>query len=483
MHSGIFSTESCRCWLQLEELEPRQLLSGSPPAAVEQLLLERLNDVRADPAAYGRSIGLDLSRVVPTSPLAFQPLLTQVAREHSQDMNDRGYVSHTTPEGQSLLDRLTWGVGFPWTAYGESIAAGRNLADPEVALRSLIQDDGVADLGHRRHLLALDALFQNQNQVGIGIVQQGSGAHRNYYTIDTAAGDEARPILTGVVYNDVNHSARYDNGEGLGGVTITVSGVGSTTTWDSGGYSFPLAPGTYQVTASGGSLANSFTQTVTVGTTNYRLNFTVGPEDYIRHLYQSALGRSAASWEVANWLSVLRGPGGAQAVVNGIERSPEARTRLVGGWYETYLGRSSVNHEEQGWVASLLQGAGEETVLAGILGSAEFLHRAGVVAASGTPQRSYVQALYSLLLARNGSDSEAEAWEPAVMSAGRTEVALAFLRSAEHRSGVVRGYYADLLHRTASPSADEVIPWVESGADFTVIRAGFLESAEFTLNG
>src|SRR5260370_1024722 len=221
--------------LHLEELKARQLLSGSPPTAVEQLLLEHLNDVRADPAAYGRLIGLDLTRVAPAPPLAFQPLLIQVAREHSQDMNDRGYVSHISPEGQSLLDRLTWGVGFPWTAYGESIAAGRNLADPEVALRSLIQDDGVADLGHRRHLLALDALFQNQNQVGIGIVQQGSGAHRNYYTIDTAAGADPRPILTGVVYNDANHSGRYDLAERLGGVTITVAGLGSTTDCDSGG--------------------------------------------------------------------------------------------------------------------------------------------------------------------------------------------------------------------------------------------------------
>src|SRR6266851_5682814 len=152
MRSQSSSRVSRRCQLHLEELEARQLLFGFPPIAVEQLLLERLNDVRADPPAYGKSIGLDLSNVAPAPPLAFQPLLIQAAREHSQDMNDRGYVSHVSPDGQDVVDRLTWGVGFPWTAYGESIAAGRNLADPEVALRSLIQDDGVADLGHRRHL-------------------------------------------------------------------------------------------------------------------------------------------------------------------------------------------------------------------------------------------------------------------------------------------------------------------------------------------
>ena len=460
MRSQILPGMSRSSRLHLEALEPRQLLSGYAPTAVEQLLLERLNDVRADSPAYGRAIGLDLSNVFPAPLLAFQPLLIQAAREHSQDMNDRGYVSHVSPEGQTLIDRLTWGVGFPWTANGESIAAGRDLDDAEVALRSLIQDQGVADLGHRRHLLALDALFQTQNQVGIGIVQDGSGPHRNYYTIDTAAGIDSRPILTGVVYNDANHNGRYDLGEGLGGVTITVSGVGSTTTWDSGGYSFPLDPGTYTVTASGGALAAPFTKTVSVSNGNYRLNFTVGPEDYIAHLYRSVLGRSAASSEVANWLSVLRGPGGAASVVNGIELSPEARRRLVEGWYQTYLDRSAVNAEEQGWVTQMLHGAGEETVLAGILGSEEFLQRVQGLTSSGTAEQRYIQALYLLLLQRTGSAAEVSGWVPAVASAGRAAVALGFLRSPEYCSDMVQTYYADLLHRATSPSPAEVSPWV-----------------------
>src|SRR5436309_12481547 len=110
MRSQLLTIQSRHYGPNLEELEPRQLLSGSPPTAVEQLFLERLNEVRADPPAYGRAIALDLSSVHPAPPLAFQPLLIQAAREHSQDMNDRGYVSHVSPEGQTLIDRLTWGV-------------------------------------------------------------------------------------------------------------------------------------------------------------------------------------------------------------------------------------------------------------------------------------------------------------------------------------------------------------------------------------
>ena len=36
-------------------------------------------------------------------------------------------------------------------------------------------------------LLAIDAAFQTQNQVGVGILQNGTGPLTNYYTIDTAS--------------------------------------------------------------------------------------------------------------------------------------------------------------------------------------------------------------------------------------------------------------------------------------------------------
>jgi len=91
--------------------------------------------------------------------------------------------------------------------------------------------------------------------------------------------------------------------------------------------------------------------------------------------------------------------------------------------------------------------------------------------------------LYSLLLQRAASAGEIDGWVAAVTSAGREGVALAFLRSAEHRIDMVRAYYADLLHRIASPSAAEVTPWADSAGDLTAFRASFLKSAEFTLNG
>src|SRR5438105_11781400 len=120
---------SLRARVCLEELEPRRLLSGAAPTAVEQLFLEQLNDIRANPAAYGASIGLDLSTVAPSQPLAFDPLLIQAARDHSQDMSARGYFSHVTPEGLDPGARISQ-AGFFWNSWGESIAGGSVFPNP-----------------------------------------------------------------------------------------------------------------------------------------------------------------------------------------------------------------------------------------------------------------------------------------------------------------------------------------------------------------
>src|SRR5579862_6749973 len=81
--------------LFLEPLEERQVLSGFQPSAIEQLMLEQLNDIRANPAAYGASINLpDIESVAPAPPLAFNSSLITAAEGHSQDMNANNYFGH-----------------------------------------------------------------------------------------------------------------------------------------------------------------------------------------------------------------------------------------------------------------------------------------------------------------------------------------------------------------------------------------------------
>ncbi len=473
--------------LCLEELESRQLLAVFQPTPMEQLFLERLNDARANPAAYGASIGLDLSGVAPSQPLAFNPQLTQAARAHSQDMNDRAYFAHNTPDGIDPGMRLTQ-AGFAWLGYGESIAAGTGYPTPESALSGLIIDTGVPDLGHRRQLLAIDATFQNHTQVGVGVVQNGTGPYTNYYTIDSGYTGDNRPFLTGVVFDDANASGKYDLGEGLGGITITVAGVGSVTNLNTGGYSFQLNPGTYTVTASGGSLGAPVTRMVTVDSQNVRLNFTPGgsPDtislqeaNYIGKLYTSDLGRVASSAEVEIWRPTLESAGAA-AVANAIERSTEARTRLVRSWYVNYLGRSAGNGEEQGWVSALQTGATEEQVLSGIIGSDEYAKRANALQDSANGDVNLVQELFQQFLNRSAGAAEVDNFVhnilPAVGHAGAVQIVLT---SAEYRGDTVRSDYTQILQRPTTPSPSEINSWVFSGLDQTSIRVGFEGSTEY----
>lgn len=473
-----------RAVLTIEHLESRALLAVAP-SATEQLFLERLNDARANPAAYGQAIGLDLSGVAPAQPLAFNTNLVQAARDHSQDMNDRRFFAHVNPSGLNPGQRLR-NVGFAWTGYGESLAAG--VEDPAEALRLLIVDAGVADLGHRRQLLSIDSSFRGHTQVGVGAVVNGSGPYRHYYTIDSGQTADTRPFLTGVVMNDANGNNLYDIGEGQGGVTVTVWGVGSVTSFASGGYALPLGPGTYTVTASGGGLAGAVTRTVTVGSTNVRLNLTPDPNqpplldytDAVRRLYETALGRTPAAAEIAPWAQAMAQPNGPTLVAMAIEHSHEARTRLVKSWYQTYLGREALASEEQGWVAALGGGVTEELALAGILGSQEFYNRAGATLGTVATDESFVGVLFQRFLGRTAGASEVASFiRNFVTPHGRGVSALIVLGSSEYRGAQIISYYINILGRPAGPGASEVASWVNSGIDLGNIRIGFEGSNEF----
>lgn len=476
---------SQRRQLNLEVLESRELLAADPTVA-EQVFLERLNDARANPPAYGQSIGLNLANVAASQPLAFNRNLIQAARDHSQDMNNRRFFAHTNPSGVNPGQRLQ-AAGFDWMGYGESLVAG--VADPAGALRLLIIDEGVPDLGHRRHLLAIDSFYSSHTQVGIGGVLGGSGPYRDYFTIDSGYVRDNRPFLTGVVLNDANGNGQYDAGEGLGGVTITVAGVGAVTTFATGGYGIQLSPGTYTVTASGGGLGAAVTRTVTLGSTNVRMNWTPATTpptpsiDYARavqRLYQAALGRGASDAEVALWLPAMQQPNGTTQVANAIERSHEARTRLVKSWYSTYLGREASGSEEQGWVAALRAGITEEDILSGILGSAEYFSWAGTLLGTSASNETLVSVLFQRFLGRTpGAVEVASFVENFVALHGRTHAARVLLGSTEYRGNQVLSYYTNILGRTAPPGASEVAGWVNSGIDLCSIRIGFEGSREF----
>src|SRR5262249_53760214 len=134
-----------------------------------------------------------------------------------------------------------------------------------------------------------------QRQVGIGIVQGGSGVYQNYYVIDTGALYNSPAFLTGVVYSDANHNGQYDAGEGLGGGTVTVAGVGSVATVDTGGYSIAVPAGTYTVTTSGDNRVGPLTRQVSVGGDNVRLDLL--PPANLRPAIAAAMAHSTEHYD------------------------------------------------------------------------------------------------------------------------------------------------------------------------------------------
>jgi uncharacterized protein YkwD len=61
--------------------------------------------------------------------LTWDPLLCRMARMHSEDMAQRNYFAHETPEGLEPKDRGR-ALGFQFRVLGENIASNKGFADP-----------------------------------------------------------------------------------------------------------------------------------------------------------------------------------------------------------------------------------------------------------------------------------------------------------------------------------------------------------------
>ena len=140
-----------------------------PATALEQMLLELINRARLDPAAEAARFGIDLNEGlapntisgVSKQPLAMNETLLSVARAHSQDMINRDYFAHDTPEGVTAFQRIA-NAGYSAIAAGENIAwrsTSGAVTNQLVLLQhqDLFVDAGIPGRGHRLNIL--DANF------------------------------------------------------------------------------------------------------------------------------------------------------------------------------------------------------------------------------------------------------------------------------------------------------------------------------------
>jgi len=301
--------------LRLETLEPRHLLSfsagweepggvsnagpadlyaapgvvaaaASEPTNWEQYLLELINRGRRDPAAEAQRYGTALNdglaagtiSTEPKQPLAFSPQLVTAARDHSQWLLDTNNFSHMGQGGSTPGDRMiAAGYQFlaPWS-WAENIAWRSSSAITTPATAE-IHAQLYRSPAHRQN-----QMNPNYREAGLGMAHGQFNAWSALMATENFARSGTSLFLTGVAYDDgrVLPDEFYTPGEGLGSVTITATRQSdgrafSTQTWTSGGYSLPLAAGTYLVTASGPQLGGTpAPTTIVISTKNVKLDFT-----------------------------------------------------------------------------------------------------------------------------------------------------------------------------------------------------------------
>ncbi|MEV7773382.1 CAP domain-containing protein [Kitasatospora sp. NPDC086791] len=94
-------------------------------------------------------------------PVTAEPRLATAAQSHSDDMADRNYFDHASPEGYHADHRIE-ATGYRWSTWGENIARGQK--DP-----AAVMDAWMNSPGHRANIL--NCAFK---QLGVG-VRTGSG--------------------------------------------------------------------------------------------------------------------------------------------------------------------------------------------------------------------------------------------------------------------------------------------------------------------
>jgi len=275
--------------LHCELLEDRNVPSVS---AAEQLFVYDLNLARHNPAVYQQqqNLPVSLAGIAAQPPLAINADLTASAEWHANDMATRNYFSHYTPDTPPIWpNRMAYNFGYQlpsWWAqsnpnwldnnYIESIAAGTNINTASSALNLLLVDAGENPPGHRIQLLATEAFYQDNREIGVGFASSATSTYTNYWSAQLTYHDASDQFITGVVYNDANGNGRYDLNEGLAGVTITAGNL-TTTTNAQGGWALPISgTPTLQVTASGGAFVGTATATLTMNGSNREIDFVSG---------------------------------------------------------------------------------------------------------------------------------------------------------------------------------------------------------------
>lgn len=251
---------------------------------MEQEFVYRVNRARHDPAAYQaeQNLPASVATAPPRGPLAINDELSNSSDVKANDMVARNYFAHTDPSGVQP-NQLARNVGYPLpdsypndANFIESISAGTTQDNASLVLDFLVTDEFDPGLGHRRQLLGIDDFNAANREIGVGFSSSTGATFTNYWAIHIARRQDPLNFVTGVVFDDADGDGRFDAGEGLPGVTITVDSTITTTTNAAGGWSVAVGDGEHSIVANGGSFVGYSTATAEVAGDNVQIDFISG---------------------------------------------------------------------------------------------------------------------------------------------------------------------------------------------------------------
>ncbi len=155
-----------------------------------------LNAVRQNPGEFMYELSLNEDNVKNCSKtvLKWNEILYNSAQRKAEDMADRNYFSHIDPDGNGP-NYIAYKEGYIFPEYYDMSFDANNIESISAATRGtqgighikrLIVDSGVADLGHRIHLLGLNSFYKKHVDIGIGFAYNPDSYYKYYFVVHTA---------------------------------------------------------------------------------------------------------------------------------------------------------------------------------------------------------------------------------------------------------------------------------------------------------
>ncbi len=150
---GMASARASDGWIVLVAvlIEERPAIPPPDPPVLEVSTVEAVNRARAEH-------GLEQ--------LTVNPILVEIARDHSRDMVRRGYFDHRSPDGDSVRDRIRH-RSIAYSRIGENLHKNSGSEDP---VRTAVES-WLKSRGHRELLLSPEF-----RETGIGVAVDDEGA-------------------------------------------------------------------------------------------------------------------------------------------------------------------------------------------------------------------------------------------------------------------------------------------------------------------